>query len=141
MIQSEGGAETMLLRRRCDAPLPGTFAEFERRTEDAASVGLGSCWSSITHNPSKQFARYVFGYSDSHYASNDGTCLPEARFKNMYNYANAMLFFELFHTTNHLFNKFCNTELDNAVNALRHNAKSLKATTVSNVQFIKSPCE
>jgi hypothetical protein len=37
---------------------------------------------------------------------------------NINNYANAMLSHELFHTTNHLFNKFCNTELDNAVNGV-----------------------
>ena len=37
---------------------------------------------------------------------------------NMYNYANAMLYLELFHTANHLFNKFFNTELDIAVNGV-----------------------
>ncbi|KAH8640890.1 hypothetical protein IG631_03831 [Alternaria alternata] len=74
----------MLLRRRCDAPpLPGTFAELERRTEHAAHVGLGTRSSTVTYNLIKLLAGCGKEYSVSHYASNDGTCLPEARSKNM----------------------------------------------------------
>lgn len=37
---------------------------------------------------------------------------------SIYNYANAMLSHELFHTANHLFKKFFHTELDIAVNGV-----------------------
>lgn len=119
--QSKREVQVILLQRRCDAPPPGTFAEF--RAEDGRCRAGGS-WhrhSSVTdvftHVASKRFGRVDLRYSDSHYASTTVHVYPKLG-SNMYNYANAMLYLELFHTANHLFNKFFNTELDIAVNGV-----------------------